>query len=613
MRFEKASTERPEIPMRRSLTWVALGILAPAFAVVVYGCGKMSAGGCADDATCAAADGSTGDTSVAVEATGEGAVVDAGNGGIYVEATSSSGGDADADADADGDVEAEAAVACDASRDPSVEPCLVTETYGIFVDSIHGDDLGGVGTRARPVKTISNGIAKAVGAMLSRVYVCNGTYTEQVQLGASTDGISLYGSYDCTSSSPSWTYARAAGTPPGAQVQGPTSLYALRIDGITKPVVIEDIAFSVPGASGTDGGAPDAGGANGTAGASDAGGANGGAGSSSIAAFVSHETAGVTFVRDVLQAGPGADGANAPAAPTNWYSADPDASAGNAADGSAGGDPKSCPCKQWGSSGGGAGGSAGDPAGDAGAGTATPAATPQGTRNGSGGAGYNETTSTCTGGLPGADGVAQMGGGSGATVPGALSALGWTPASGASGLAGNPGQGGGGGGGGQTGGGGGGGCGGCGGGGGLSGSGGGASIAILVLDSTVTFTASNLVTAAAGNGGAGANGESGSVGGGGSGGSTIGVSPGCPAGTGGNGAGGQGGGGGAGGVSIAILYTGPTVPMVDTTTTLNPGTPGTGGAPGAGGAGGAFGTFPASPGTPGTAGIVGVSQRAYSL
>jgi hypothetical protein len=261
--------------VRRDLVWFVVANLAIVFAVLAYGCGRMSGGGCSDNATCPPADGS--------------AESDGGTGADAVSLVEEDGGDSsivlveadatqpetspDATLNADGD--AGTVVPCDPAGDPSVESCLVNEMYGVFVDSVNGND-GAAGTRAQPLKTIGAGIAKAASAMasnalLSRVYICDGTYTEQVQLSAATDGISLYGSFDCASS---WLYARSSGVSPLVTVEGPTALYALRVNGIAKSVVIEDIAFDVPDA--TESGLSDGG-------TSEDGASDGGAGDSSVA------------------------------------------------------------------------------------------------------------------------------------------------------------------------------------------------------------------------------------------------------------------------------------------------------------------------------------------
>ena len=80
--------------------------------------------------------------------------------------------------DAGGDVVLPAG--CDLSADPKNSPTCVDDGVGIFV-SPTGDDLA-IGSRAKPVKTISKGISLASAKSLPRVYVCEGTYEESLVL-----------------------------------------------------------------------------------------------------------------------------------------------------------------------------------------------------------------------------------------------------------------------------------------------------------------------------------------------------------------------------------------------------------------------------------------------
>ena len=165
--------------------------------------------------------------------------------------------------------------------------------YGVFVSATTGQDTA-IGTKLQPVKTITEGIAKAAQLGKSRVYVCNGSYAEQVSLDAQHDGIGLYGGFDCGRG---WAWDGDAGA---TQVVGPGALYALRVDATTKSIAIEDLSFTVPDATGQD---------------------STGAGNSSIAAFVSNESAGVNFQRVGLRAGAGAGGSGGGVPPTNLFSA----------------------------------------------------------------------------------------------------------------------------------------------------------------------------------------------------------------------------------------------------------------------------------------------------
>ncbi|MBN2510449.1 MAG: hypothetical protein JXB03_09235 [Spirochaetales bacterium] len=190
-------------------------------------------------------------------------------------------------------------------------------------------------------------------------------------------------------------------------------------------------------------------------------------------------------------------------------------------------------------------------------------------------AGAGGQGSTAGSGLPGSDGADGSDGSDGvsATVPGTMSATGWTAAPGGAGEDGTVGQGGGGGCSGDSSGGGGSGAPGGGGGAGAGPSqGGGASIAVCSYQSDIQISDSILETGIAGNGGNGVFGQSGQYGGSG------GLGAGFVATYGGNGGrGGTGGasGGAAGGISVGILYYG-TIPVIDTVIYV-PGSAGLGG------------------------------------
>jgi len=443
-----------------------------------------------------------------------------------------------------------------------------------------------------PLPTITKGIALAATRPPGsrRVLVCNGTYSEQVVIDADHDGVSVYGSFDCVNGWQSTAFTSGQ----SATVNWTQPLYALRVNGITQPIEIADISFTVADGVGQD---------------------DAGAGLSSIVAFISEEDAGVTLTRVTLAAGSGASGANGAIAPSNW-------SAAELAEGSAalqgsiitsvgeGAPSKTCPCAVWGSSQGGAGGNAGDPAEAGTSGTSTPPVD-DGGFGGLGGQGYAGDAGACTAGGDGANAENQTDGGVGAQVVGTVTSEGWTPAAGTDGQPGNPGQGGGGGGGyddlitygcAGTGGG----CGGCGGAGGLAGQGGGSSIGILAYHATLNAQSVTISTAGAGNGGAGGIGESGDVGG------EPGVYEnvkclGVRGGKGGAGAGGQGGGGGAGGISAAVVESDSSVVLLDSPAIAWKA--GTGALGGAGGNGGGSGTQDAGgqAGTSGGTGIDGTS------
>jgi hypothetical protein len=427
-------------------------------------------------------------------------------------------------------------------------------------------------------------VAKAIG---KRVYVCAGSFAEELVIGASRDGVNVYGGLDCAG----WSYG--AGNHVVVAPSG--SGYALELEGLQAGVTLEDLEFDSQSAASP--------------------------GESSIAAFASHSQ-NVVLERVTLVAAAAADGspaassvAGADAGATNWCGtppAYPELNGASASDAGAA-PPTTCTCRDQSSSTGGAGSgpsnvpppTAGLPSyGDAGAGA-------PGTSGDSCGSGGTAQT--------GADAPIAVAG-TATTALGSCSASGWIPGAGIAGTNGEPGQGGGGGGDGkfQSGAGGGGGCGGCGGAGGMPGVGGGSSIALLAYQSSVTLVDCLLTARAAGNGGTGGGGEQGQGGGAPGSGSGQGSAVGCTGGGGGAGAGGSGGQGGAGGLSLGIGYCG-TAPTVDGA--LVPGaaslggvTLGTAGNGGTGGSGGAAATNSTDPaGGNGASGPAGVAKAVRSL
>ena len=467
---------------------------------------------------------------------------------------------------------AEAGVApsgCDPVKSPRDEACVIDEAFGIFVSPAGSD--ANPGSKAAPARTIGHAmdLAKAAG---KRVYVCRGSYPEPIAVGASRDGVNVYGALDCAS----WTYGAA-----NKVVVAPAqSGYALQIQGLQTGVTFEDIEFDAQSA------------------------ANGG--ESSIAVFASGSQ-NVALHRVTIVAGNGTDGMpGPPQGPSDWYGIPPNYSELNGMSaGDAGGAPSStCTCPDQASSTGGAGGgpmniptpSAGQPSyGDAGAGAGGMNAV----SCGSGGTAQNGANAPA----PLAD--------TPSTSFGACSATGWTPGVGVTGANGKPGQGGGGGGNGtlSSGSGGSGACGGCGGWGGKGGAGGGSSIALLSYQSNITSVSCLLTAGAGGNGGAGGSGEAGQAGGSPGNGSGAGAGTGCSGGAGGAGAGGNGGQGGPGGLSLGIGYVG-TPPTIDGAVVTQASTHSgiTTGAAGSGGAGGLRGTSAtSSTGPPGTVGAFGIA------
>jgi hypothetical protein len=480
------------------------------------------------------------------------------------------------------------AVACDPTKAPKDEPCVIADAYAIFVANPTSVDAGppdagsAIGSMANPAPTVSQGLALAASTGKSRVYVCGGQYVESVTI---TSGVDLYGGFTCSAGSlaPSWQWAGAttAVTAP-SRANATSFVYALSIDSPNAPVLVEDVSFSSPDAVGQD--------ARGN-------------GLSSIAAFVNATT--VSFVRAALSAGNGASGADGGTgvrmadgtiAPSNYepIGTPNDPSVAPAGVALVPGsitcnfvDPARLPASPDSSS----GGRPSNPlVPDLGNGTSNPppvitASTPAGQY------GLGPPSSNVS--EPGEDGPARSGGVASSAAGTVTASAGWTPAPGGDGPAGQPGQGGGaldgceapdwesGG------------SGGCGGAGGIGGGAGGSSIALLGVASSVSISASALRARNGGNGGAGGSGQVGQAGGPGSSGQCG------PAGSGGNGAGGSGGAGGSAGISIGILYSQSGLPAFSTTDTSI-----AFGQPGAQGAGGEPGSGPGAEGNPGQVGYL---------
>jgi hypothetical protein len=546
------------------IPWAALAAGPLCAATLLLACAIGTSGDCSENGTCPG------------DETGLEAGIDAVIGDEPVESALAEGPGADA---ADGGVDEEAG--CDPTKAPKDEPCLIDDSYGVFVapPANGGDDTSGAGTQAKPYASLGKALMSLGGK--TRVYVCNGTYLEQVALSV---GASLYGGLACPGddAGPAWSYLGGA-----ARVNSPSSDYAIKIDRVPTAISIEDMTFTSSNAVGQDSTAN---------------------GRSSIAAWVNGSA--VNLTRVALAAGSGSDGlggtdgatasnyAGTGIAPSGFPGGTPgDGGTGNGAGGS-------IVCANGNVSQGGAGGAAGSTTtaasgGDGQSGSSVPAAAATSGQDGSGGRGGLASCGTSA--LPGANGAPGANGVAAATY-GSLSDSGWLPSGGSSGQAGAPGQGGGGGGG-LTGvGGSGGGAGGCGGGGGSGGRGGGGSIALASVASRLILDHCVLTTSAGGNGGLGGNGENGQ-GGGGRGANQYG----CVGAAGGNGAGGSGGAGGTGGISVAIAYVGAS-PGYDGHTVITLGAAGARGMHGMKGNGGSKPGSAGNAGSDGDEGRPGVSQ-----
>ncbi len=471
----------------------------------LFGCGSDFQ--CDDTATCPAeADGSGGAAGSSAEST---------------TSTSSSGG-------AGGHVDKQ----CDPDVGPPEEGC------GLFVSDSLGKS-GAAGTRAEPLATIGEAIAKA--SVDQPIYVCNETFKETLHL---TEARTIVGGLDCASG---WMRTGEKKT----TIAAPPDAIALRIDTDAKGTELYDLVIRAADAT-----LP---------------------GGSSIAVWA--QGVQVALVRCDVSAGSGADGA-AGTTPTGI------GALGEGANGQDGGDGQDG-CLDDVAKPGGAGG-----ANTCGGVDVSGGLGGQGTSTSGGGAGSNgypdpvlpategvggkqQDSTACGSGTAGLAGTPGLPG-FGAQGLGTFTEAGYQGESGLDGASsGAPGQGGGGGGGakkcsnnppGPTGpSGGGGGAGGCGGQPGKGGQGGGSSFGIVSMEAKLTLTNVLVTTAAGGNGGQGGDGQPGGYGGK----PGLAGDPGgaCTGGQGGDGGRGGSGGGGQGGHSIGLVYLGE-APIVEGLTIL---------------------------------------------
>jgi hypothetical protein len=445
---------------------------------------------------------------------------------------------------------------CDSIKSPSQEVCLVSNDTAVFVSPAGSDNADG--TAGQPLKTL----ARALGVALDQgkiVLACStaGAFNEELTVGASLDGARLYGGFDCDT----WQYDASKKT----EVTSPQTT-ALRIDALAVGVTIEDVAFT-----GADAASP---------------------GENSIGAFIA-DSANVRLARVKITAGKGKDGTSGTGTGTPAMTGAPGHNGHDACtattEPNAGALAVQTQC--GGMPSGSIGGKGGDGGNDASSAGNGDGGVPD-VGGGASGAGEANAGWTCSSGngQPGNPGTSPAPA-SGATAVGTLTATGWVGGAGDAGKDGTPGQGGGGGGGakaptncsalpltGASGGSGGGG--GCGGKGGKGGQAGGSSIALAVLDSTITLADVVLEATDAGKGGDGGLGQPGGSGGdAGKAGHGGVAADSCPGGQGGKGGKGGSGGGGAGGISVGLLWSGSSAPSRAkvSVTTGTPGAQGIGG------------------------------------
>ena len=118
---------------------------------------------------------------------------------------SADGSGADGGDGSSGDAAPDAPPGCDLGKEPKDSAPCVADSVGVFVSPM-GDDMN-AGTKASPVKTIGKALGIAGGK--PRVYVCEGTYGESVDL---TKAVSIYGGFKCSD----WSYS---GTSPRSRAR----------------------------------------------------------------------------------------------------------------------------------------------------------------------------------------------------------------------------------------------------------------------------------------------------------------------------------------------------------------------------------------------------------
>lgn len=394
---------------------------------------------------------------------------------------------------------------CDPTTFDDDDDDAVEADCGLFVDAAARP--GGDGTQRAPLGSLAEAIALAPSG--GSVYVCAGddAHFESIEI---TRDVELFGQLDCST----WGRADAA----TAWTSSSIPLEILGADVVVRGFTISAVGAEVPGAS-------------------------------TIGVFVRSGGA-LDIAESTITVAAGKDAEDAMALPpVQPASGGSPGTGGCVSTGQVpGGDGGSNVCGGIDVSGGDGGdGSLSDTGGDGDPGQGQGASLP-------GGDGQT-AAEPCRPGVPGFPGL-EGAAGDGASWRGTLSASGFTTSFGAPGMPGAPGRGGSGGGGAKictnnfTGpGGGGGGAAGCGGVGGAGGPGGGSSIAIAVLDGSLTIAFTDIFTSTGGVGGAGADGQPGQQAG------DLGFPGGtnaCPGARGGSGGAGGPGGGGAGGHSFGI-------------------------------------------------------------
>ena len=125
----------------------------------------------------------------------------------------------------------DAALPCDGTATPSVEACLIDDSYAVFVSETTGDDASGTGTMEAPLASLGAGLARAQAQGLPRLIVCAGTYQESVHVGAA---IAIHGGFACDDGN--WVYDGR-----DTKLEPTDTSTPLTVTDVTDPVLIEDL------------------------------------------------------------------------------------------------------------------------------------------------------------------------------------------------------------------------------------------------------------------------------------------------------------------------------------------------------------------------------------
>ncbi len=114
---------------------------------------------------------------------------------------------------------------CPSGKEPKDDPTCVTNDLGIFVSAIGND--ANPGTKEKPLATLGAALTKAGTSSKGKIFVCEGSYTESVEIKAP---IGIYGGFKCAD----WAYS---GTKP--KFAGAKPDYVVSIDGATNVSVAD--------------------------------------------------------------------------------------------------------------------------------------------------------------------------------------------------------------------------------------------------------------------------------------------------------------------------------------------------------------------------------------